>query len=182
MHDPGNGPENIRIARKIRSVREIADFDDDGFMKSNVQFAVVEKGSRQRIRQRIACGSSFVNATAARSSFTRLRLRVCFAGRSCKAASRCVRMCGFLQPWMKQLAAGFAPACDAVRPRLRRAILWSRIRTHIERNIDRAVSLAELGRIAGMSPFTVQRQFKERMGVSPLQYQRSLRAGRLRTH
>ena len=31
-----------------------------------------------------------------------------------------------------------------------------------------------------MSPFTVQRTFKQEMGVSPLQYQRSLRAGRLR--
>jgi len=31
-----------------------------------------------------------------------------------------------------------------------------------------------------MSPFTVQRAFKQEMGVSPLQYQRSLRAGRLR--
>jgi AraC family transcriptional regulator of adaptative response/methylated-DNA-[protein]-cysteine methyltransferase len=55
-----------------------------------------------------------------------------------------------------------------------------KIRMYIERNSDRAVPLAELGRVAGMSPFTVQRQFKEQMGVSPLQYQRSLRAGRLR--
>ena len=55
-----------------------------------------------------------------------------------------------------------------------------KVRGHIERNLDRAVSLAELGRIAGMSPFTVQRSFKQEMGVSPLQYQRSLRAGRLR--
>jgi AraC family transcriptional regulator of adaptative response/methylated-DNA-[protein]-cysteine methyltransferase len=42
------------------------------------------------------------------------------------------------------------------------------------------VSLAELGRIAGRSPFTVQRLFKSEMGVSPLQYQRALRAGSLR--
>jgi AraC family transcriptional regulator of adaptative response/methylated-DNA-[protein]-cysteine methyltransferase len=31
-----------------------------------------------------------------------------------------------------------------------------------------------------MSPFTVQRLFKEKMGASPLQYQRALRAGSLR--
>jgi AraC family transcriptional regulator of adaptative response/methylated-DNA-[protein]-cysteine methyltransferase len=55
-----------------------------------------------------------------------------------------------------------------------------KVRAHLEANFDRAVSLAELGRIAGMSPFTVQRLFKQEMGVSPLQYQRSLRAGRLR--
>jgi AraC family transcriptional regulator of adaptative response/methylated-DNA-[protein]-cysteine methyltransferase len=54
------------------------------------------------------------------------------------------------------------------------------VRKHLERNLDRAVPLAELGRIVGMSPFTVQRMFKQDMGVSPLQYQRSLRAGRLR--
>jgi AraC family transcriptional regulator of adaptative response/methylated-DNA-[protein]-cysteine methyltransferase len=54
------------------------------------------------------------------------------------------------------------------------------IRKHIERNIDRAVPLAELGRVAGMSPFTVQRMFKREMGVSPLGYQRALRAASLR--
>jgi len=54
------------------------------------------------------------------------------------------------------------------------------IRKHLESNLDRAVPLAELGRVTRMSPFTVQRAFKQEMGVSPLQYQRSLRAGRLR--
>jgi AraC family transcriptional regulator, regulatory protein of adaptative response / methylated-DNA-[protein]-cysteine methyltransferase len=54
------------------------------------------------------------------------------------------------------------------------------IRRHIEKNIDRAVPLAELGRVAGLSPFTVQRQFKREMGVSPLAYQRALRAASLR--
>jgi len=33
----------------------------------------------------------------------------------------------------------------------------------------------------GLSPFTVQRLFKKEVGVSPLQYQRALRAGRLRS-
>jgi len=55
-----------------------------------------------------------------------------------------------------------------------------KIRGHIERNVDRPVKLAELGRVARMSPFTVQRLFKREMGASPLQYQRALRAGRLR--
>jgi AraC family transcriptional regulator, regulatory protein of adaptative response / methylated-DNA-[protein]-cysteine methyltransferase len=43
------------------------------------------------------------------------------------------------------------------------------------------VPLAELGRVAGLSPFTVQRLFKQKLGVSPLQYQRALRAGSLRS-
>ena len=35
--------------------------------------------------------------------------------------------------------------------------------------------------MAGLSPFTVQRLFKQVLGVSPLQYQRALRAGTLRS-
>ena len=34
---------------------------------------------------------------------------------------------------------------------------FGKIRAYLEANLDRAVSLAELGRITGMSPFTVQR-------------------------
>jgi AraC family transcriptional regulator of adaptative response/methylated-DNA-[protein]-cysteine methyltransferase len=53
-------------------------------------------------------------------------------------------------------------------------------RSYIESNLDRPVQLKELGRVAGLSPFTVQRLFKREMGVSPLQYQRAMRAGQLR--
>jgi AraC family transcriptional regulator, regulatory protein of adaptative response / methylated-DNA-[protein]-cysteine methyltransferase len=74
--------------------------------------------------------------------------------------------------------AGFR-ACKRCKPTAGGRPL-DRVRKHIESNLDRAVPLAELGRVAGMSPFTVQRAFKQEMGVSPLQYQRSLRAGRLR--
>jgi len=76
-------------------------------------------------------------------------------------------------------AAGFRP-CKRCNPSTPRRNPLDRIRAHIEKNLDRAVPLAELGRVAGISPFTVQRTFKQEMGVSPLQYQRSLRAGRLR--
>jgi len=55
-----------------------------------------------------------------------------------------------------------------------------KVRGHLESNLDRAVPLKELGRVVGLSPFTVQRLFKQRLGVSPLQYQRALRAGSLR--
>jgi AraC family transcriptional regulator of adaptative response/methylated-DNA-[protein]-cysteine methyltransferase len=76
--------------------------------------------------------------------------------------------------------AGFR-ACKRCKPA---ETAWGRpldlVRRHLENNVDRAVSLAELGKVSGMSPFTVQRAFKREMGVSPLQYQRSLRAGRLR--
>lgn len=82
-------------------------------------------------------------------------------------------------------AAGFRP-CKRCRPteagsadKVRDGIETAR--RHLERNFDRPVPLEELGRIAGLSPFTVQRAFKQTMGASPLEYQRSLRAGRLRS-
>jgi len=55
-----------------------------------------------------------------------------------------------------------------------------KIRAYIEANHNRPVSLAELGRLVHLSPFTVQRLFKQSLGVSPLQYQRALRAASLR--
>ena len=76
-------------------------------------------------------------------------------------------------------AAGFRP-CKRCRP----TTAWGRpldeIRAHLEANADRPVPLAELGRLVRLSPFTVQRLFKQSLGVSPLQYQRALRAGALR--
>jgi len=76
--------------------------------------------------------------------------------------------------------AGFNP-CKRCKPeKTRSGPPIEKIRAHIEANRDRQISLAELGRIVHLSPFTVQRLFKEKMGVSPLQYQRALRAGSLR--
>jgi AraC family transcriptional regulator, regulatory protein of adaptative response / methylated-DNA-[protein]-cysteine methyltransferase len=91
----------------------------------------------------------------------------------------------FFQTVVEAQAAGFR-ACKrcgaaATAPG---AIAWSspldEIRAYIEKNLDRPVLLKELGRVAGLSLFTVQRLFKREMGVSPLQYQRAMRAGRLR--
>ncbi len=77
-------------------------------------------------------------------------------------------------------AAGFRP-CQRCRPSIACSRPLDEIRGHIEANLDRPVRLAELGRVAGLSPFTVQRIFKQAMGVSPLQYQRALRAKSLRS-
>jgi len=76
-------------------------------------------------------------------------------------------------------AAGFRP-CKRCMPGTALGSPLDKIRGHIEANLDRPVRLEELGRVAGMSPFTVQRLFKREMGVSPLAYQRALRAGSLR--
>jgi AraC family transcriptional regulator, regulatory protein of adaptative response / methylated-DNA-[protein]-cysteine methyltransferase len=75
-------------------------------------------------------------------------------------------------------AAGFR-SCQRCRPTASSRPL-DQIRVYIEANLDRAVPLAELARISGLSPFTVQRNFKREFSVSPLAYQRALRAGRFR--
>jgi len=76
-------------------------------------------------------------------------------------------------------AAGFRP-CKKCKPGTVCSSPLDKIRGHIEAHLDRRVRLKELGRVAGMSPFTVQRFFKREMGASPLEYQRALRAGSLR--
>ena len=76
-------------------------------------------------------------------------------------------------------AAGFRP-CKRCRPASGASSPLKKIRGFIERNLERPVRLEELGRVAGLSPFTVQRLFKREMGASPLAYQRALRADRLR--
>jgi AraC family transcriptional regulator, regulatory protein of adaptative response / methylated-DNA-[protein]-cysteine methyltransferase len=77
-------------------------------------------------------------------------------------------------------AAGFRPCrrCRPEAPEQNDAL--ANVRRHIEANVDRPLHLKELGRVAGGSPFTVQRLFKRAMGASPLEYQRALRAGTLR--
>jgi AraC family transcriptional regulator of adaptative response/methylated-DNA-[protein]-cysteine methyltransferase len=85
----------------------------------------------------------------------------------------------FFQTAAAAQAAGFRP-CQRCRPTIASRSPLDKVRGHIESNIDRPVRLEELGRVAGLSPFTVQRLFKREMGVSPLEYQRALRASRLR--
>ena len=77
-------------------------------------------------------------------------------------------------------AAGFRP-CKKCKPAVSQNSSLDKIRTYIEANLDRPVRLEELGRVAGMSPFTAQRLFKREMGASPLAYQRALRARTLRS-
>jgi AraC family transcriptional regulator, regulatory protein of adaptative response / methylated-DNA-[protein]-cysteine methyltransferase len=86
----------------------------------------------------------------------------------------------FFETVVEALAAGFR-ACKRCNPATTaQGGTLDKIRGHIEKNLDRTVLLKELGRVAGLSPFTVQRLFRREMGVSPLQYQRAMRAGRLR--
>ena len=78
-------------------------------------------------------------------------------------------------------AAGFRPCmrCKPEAPAPQSAV--ARMVARLERALDRQVSLAELGKLTGLSPFTAQRIFKQAMGATPAQYQRALRASALRT-
>ncbi len=76
-------------------------------------------------------------------------------------------------------AAGFRP-CKRCKPGAAFESPLDRIRGHIESHFDRPIPLAKLGKLVNLSPFTVQRLFKKSLGISPLQYQRALRAGSLR--
>ncbi len=77
-------------------------------------------------------------------------------------------------------ASGFHPCLRCKPTDVANSNPVDRIRGHIEANLHRPVPLAELGRLVNLSPFTVQRLFKQSLGASPLQYQRALRAAGLR--
>jgi AraC family transcriptional regulator of adaptative response/methylated-DNA-[protein]-cysteine methyltransferase len=79
-------------------------------------------------------------------------------------------------------AAGFR-ACRRCRPTgadpsspagVQRAVAY------LASHVDAPVSLATLGRVAGLSPFHLQRQFKKVVGVSPREFQAAQRAERFR--
>jgi AraC family transcriptional regulator, regulatory protein of adaptative response / methylated-DNA-[protein]-cysteine methyltransferase len=97
----------------------------------------------------------------------------CSSKRPLRANVRFFRSAGEAQ------AAGFRP-CRRCSPGAARGSSFDQIRAHLESHRERTVPLSELARLVKLSPFTVQRLFKRAMGVSPLQYQRALRAGALR--
>ena len=56
----------------------------------------------------------------------------------------------------------------------------ARLCRYLAAHRDRAVTLADLARIAQSSPFTIQRKFTRVLGVSPREYQAQLRASQVR--
>ncbi len=150
-------------------------------MKTNLQFA-----NNPAVQIRASGYRNSVAAVGCARSQRRLLLCSGHDGRVLPAGLRepaclAARTFGFSHPSTRRGRPVFAPASAASRL-LRAGSPLDEVRAHLEANLDRAVPLAELGRIAGLSPFTVQRLFKKELGVSPLQYQRALRAGRLRSN
>ena len=80
--------------------------------------------------------------------------------------------------------AGFR-ACRRCHPReaglAPNAAVVERARAYIEKHPDETVTLASLASAVGVSPFHLQRTFKRVVGVSPREYQSSLRVTRLKS-
>lgn len=68
----------------------------------------------------------------------------------------------------------------AAKPSTRRNLYQrlERARAHLHEHLDRSVTLAELGSIAGLSQFHLARYFKLAFGAAPIAYHRKLRLGR----
>ena len=153
---------------------------DDECMTNNVQLATVKPASQglQKIDAEQAWQQLCERDRAGRFFYAVITTGV-FCRPECKSRRPLRENVRFFRNVAEAQGAGFR-ACKRCKPSAPRIQILDKVRAHLELNLDRAVPLAELGRVAGMSPFTVQRAFKQEMGVSPLQYQRSLRAGRLR--
>lgn len=87
----------------------------------------------------------------------------------------------FFASWQEAEAAGFR-ACLRCHPRAehRPAVELARQAQRILETSDERLSLAELGRQIGVSPYHLQRTFKSITGLSPRQYAAALRAQKLK--
>jgi AraC family transcriptional regulator of adaptative response/methylated-DNA-[protein]-cysteine methyltransferase len=80
------------------------------------------------------------------------------------------------------IGAGFRP-CRRCRPDQFLSVQVTRVQQAchlIEKNADTALSLEELSREVGGSPYHLQRTFKQVTGISPQEYADALRLGQLR--
>ncbi len=79
--------------------------------------------------------------------------------------------------------SGFRP-CRRCRPqeiaRPPHVELIDRVCRYIEDNLDRKLTLSVLGAEAGISPYHLQRTFKQMVGISPRQYAETLRLAKMK--
>jgi AraC family transcriptional regulator of adaptative response/methylated-DNA-[protein]-cysteine methyltransferase len=80
------------------------------------------------------------------------------------------------------LAAGYR-ACKRCAPlgESEEALTVARLCRYLAAHRDRAVTLADLAKIANSSPFTLQRKFTRVLGISPREYQAQLRSNEVRS-
>lgn len=170
-----------KITRKKRSASK-SKLADDRFMSTSVQIAMPlqfppldHEFAWQQVLARDRAATFFYAVTTT-GVFCRPS---CSSRRPLRSNAR------FFATAAEAQAAGFRPCkrCSPVGdgPLDKVSAGIDSVRKYIEAHLDQSVPLEQLGRVAGLSPFTVQRLFKKRMGVSPLQYQRALRAGSLRS-
>jgi AraC family transcriptional regulator of adaptative response/methylated-DNA-[protein]-cysteine methyltransferase len=150
---------------------------DDDDMNSRAQFATTERAAQSVDSEKAWRQLAGRDPDAA--FFYAVTTTGVFCRPDCKSRKPLRKNVRFFESAAAAQAAGFR-ACKRCKPTTASSKPLDKIRAYIEAHSDRPVRLEELGRLAAMSPFTVQRQFKQAMGVSPLQYQRALRAGSLR--
>jgi len=169
----------IGITRKIRSAYH-ANFGEPECMNSNMFLAnesfMIQPGQFDHD----AAWRKVVARDLAARFFYAVTTTGVFCRPSCSSRRPLRSNVRFFPSVEAAQAAGFRP-CLRCKPGAPWRSSMDNVRTYLEAHLDRTVPLHELGRIAGLSPFTVQRQFKKEVGVSPSHYQRALRAGRLRS-
>ncbi|HKD61506.1 MAG TPA: bifunctional DNA-binding transcriptional regulator/O6-methylguanine-DNA methyltransferase Ada [Terracidiphilus sp.] len=148
-------------------------------MTTNVQFATLEPTTNMQSIDEEQAWQQLCDRDRNGKFFYAVTTTGVFCRSDCKSRRPLRENVRFFASASEAQAAGFRP-CKRCKPTARRSNGLDKVRAYLELHVDRPVPLAELARVVGMSPFTVQRAFKQEMGVSPLQYQRSLRAGRLR--
>jgi AraC family transcriptional regulator of adaptative response/methylated-DNA-[protein]-cysteine methyltransferase len=127
-----------------------------------------------------AAWQQIVNRDPAAGFFYAVTTTGVFCRPSCSSRRPLKANVRFFHSAVAARAAGFRP-CKRCKPDAALGNPADEIRSYIEANLDRCIPLAELGRLVHLSPFTVQRLFKQKLGVSPFQYYRALRARSLRT-
>ena len=122
------------------------------------------------------------SANADGQLFYGVRTTQIFCRPSCPSRRPARRNVEFFGDLVSAFAAGYRP-CKRCNPAGLRAEaqLIETLCDRLNRDLDRPVKLAELGRIAGLSSFTVQKLFQRLLGVSPSQYREHRRAAAFRT-
>jgi AraC family transcriptional regulator, regulatory protein of adaptative response / methylated-DNA-[protein]-cysteine methyltransferase len=172
----------MKIARKNRGAAKRT-FDESSCMSTMTQLAM--PAPMPQILNSETAWQQLTSRDPEAKFFYAVTTTGVFCRPSCKSRLPLRANVRFFAMTAEAEAAGFR-ACKRCRPLEdgpsdKVAAGIERVRTYLERNADRAIRLDRLGQIARLSPFTVQRLFKRAMGVSPLQYQRALRAGSLRS-